>query len=455
MTLLKQAFPTLTVAQLKAKLLNNAKIMMSGKVHIPVSLQGAGRVQVDQSFKSQIVAMPATLSLGEISVSSNKTVSKSVILTNFSDRDIVFTCKSISGKNIVVSLNGSFKVKAKSNLKIDISFTLLRSADEQSSIESDGFIIFQSGDGLEKISLPYLAVLNKVTNILAADFLTMTNSEDDKFGAEVRLTLTNKGQNGGDALIFNLLGTDERKKLTPPFNLSKSATCDLEAAGLRIIEKEVEGVQKKYLQVGVKLFDSLTLWQPCDISLQIDSNHDGIADQELVGIKASYLGGITSEVFSSLLLDATMARSIRQNFELAPKTFKENYIPAVLDGADMKFYDHGSIAVIEADLSKLITDEKGNIAIKLAVSNLEADESADDFLLNHENIWQNINLSENTFAFYDMPEVVTINANDLVRLSMKRGSGEAKLLVLYPNNARAVNDVFNDSQSQLLIEKLQ
>jgi hypothetical protein len=283
----------------------------------------------------------------------------------------------------------------------------------------------------------------------------MTNSEDDKIGAEVRLTLTNKGQNNGDALIFNLLGTDERKILTPPFNLSRSVTCDLEAAGLRIVEKEFEGVQKKYLQVGVKLFDSLTLWQPCDISLQIDSNHDGIADQELVGIKASYLSGITAEVFSSLLLDASIARSIRQKFELEPRSFKENYIPALLDGAEMKFYDHGSIAVIEADLSKLKTDDKGNIGIKLAVSNLEADESADDFLLNHENNWQNINLSENTFAFYDMPEVVTINANDLVRLSMKRGSGETKLLVLYPNNARAVNDVSHDSQSQLLIEKLQ
>lgn len=455
MALLKQAFPELSVAQLKAKVLNSTKIMMKGKVNVPVSLQGSGRVQVEQAFKSQVVAMPATLSLGEVSVSSNKTISKAVTLTNFSDKDIVFTSKALSGKNIKVSLPGSFKVKAKSSLKINISFNLLRAVDEQSSIEADGFVVLQSGDGVEKINLPFLAVLNKVTNIKGSDFLTLTNSQDDKVGAEVRLTLTNKGQNSGDALVFNLLGTDERRVLTPPFNLSKSTTCDLEAAGIRIVDKEVEGVQKKVLQVGVKLFDSLTMWQPCDISLQIDSNHDGVADLELVGIRASYLSGITADIFASLLLDAGAARQIRSEFEAAPKTVKENYVPALLDAGDMKFYDHASVAVIEADISKLVTDNLGNIGIKLAVSNIETDEAADDFLGNHDQTWQKINISENAFAFYDMPEAVTIGANDLEMISMKRGAGAARLLVLYPNNSRAANNTSKDTQSQVLVEKFQ
>jgi subtilisin family serine protease len=457
MTLLKQAFPTLNSAQLKAKLLNNAKIMTSGGTYIPVSLQGAGRVQVEQSYKSQVLAMPATLSLGEVSVASNKTIPKSFIVSNFSDKDLVFTSKVINGKHIIATLPsfGSFKVKAKSSLKIDVSFKLLRSVEDPSSIESDGFIVLQSGDGSEKINLPYLGILNKVTNITGSDFLTMTNSEDDKVGAEVRLTLTNTGKNNGDALIFNMLGADERKVIAPPMNLSKSATCDLEAAGIRVVDKEVEGVQKKYLQVGVKLYDSLTIWQPCDVSLQIDTNNDGTPEHELVGIKASYLSGFTADVFASLLLDATAARKIRKEFELAPLTVKENYGPALIDGGDMKFYDHGSVAVIEADITKLITDKKGNVAVKLAVSNLEADEGSDDFLGDHEKNWQKINISENAFAFYDMPEAVTIPANDLVRLSMKRGAGKARLLVLYPNNARAVNDVFKDAQSQIFVEKFQ
>lgn len=455
MALLKQAFPKLSVAQLKAKVLNTSKIMMKGKVHIPVSLQGAGRVQVDRAFQSQILAMPGTLSLGEVPVSSNKTVSKTITLTNFSENDIVFNSRAMNGKNIKVSLPGSFKVKAKSSRKINISFTLMRANEDQNNIEADGFVILQSGDGSEKINLPFLAVLNKVTNITASEFLTLTDSEDDKFGAEVRLTLTNKGKNDGDALIFNLLGTDERKKVLPPLNLSKSTSCDLEAAGIRVVDRTIDGVDKKILQIGAKLYDALTMWQPCDISLQIDSDSDGIADQELVGTKADYLAGVTADDFASILLDAKMVRDLRLEYEDDVKNVKENYVPAIIDASSMKFYDHSSVVVIEVDISKISTNKKGAIGIKLAVSNLESDENGDDFLADHETNWQKINISENAFAYYDMPETLTINANDLEKLSMRRGAGKSRLLVLYPNNAPAINNVFKDQQSQILVESLQ
>lgn len=455
MTLLKQAFPKLSVAELKAKVLNNSKIMMKGKVHVPVSLQGAGRVQVDQAFKSQILAMPATLSLGEVSVSSNKTVSKTVTITNSSSKDLVFASKTMNSKNIKVSLPGSFKVKANSSQKINISFTLSRANADQNNIEADGFVTLQSGDNSETINLPFLAILNKVTSISGSDFLTLTNSPEDKVGAEVRLTLTNKGKNDGDALVFNLLGTDDRKTVLPPLNLSKSTGCDLEAAGIRVVDKTIDGADKKFLQVGVKLYDSLTMWQPCDISLQIDSNGDGVSDLELVGTKASYLAGVASKEFASLLLDAKAVRDIRKAYEENTKEVKENYLPALLDAEEMKFYDHSDVAVIEADLSKISASKKGSIGIKLAVSNLEADENSDDFLGNHETKWQSINISENAFAFYNMPEVVTVKSDDLEILSMKRGAGSARLLVLYPNNAPAFNEVTKDQQSQILVEKFQ
>jgi minor extracellular serine protease Vpr len=455
MTLLKQAFPKLTVAELKAKVLNNSKILMKGNVHVPVSLQGAGRVQVDQAFKSQVIAMPATLSLGEVSLASNKSIAKVLTLTNYSDKDIVFSSKAMSGKNIKVNVAGSFKVKANSSFKLTVSFNLLRSSEDAANIESDGFITLKSGDGAEVINLPFLALLNKVTNITASDFLTMTNSDTDKLGAQVNLKLSNNGQNSGDALIFNLLGTDDRKVLTPPFNLSRSSTCDLEAAGIRIVDKMVDGASKRVLQVGVKLYDPLTQWQPCDISLQIDSDNDGVADLELLGIKASYVSGITQDIFASLLLDAKAARALRTAFEKSPKTVKENYVSAVLDAGAMKFYDHSDVAVIEADLSKIPTDKNGSIGIKLAVSYLESDENSDDYLANHGEKWQKINISENAFAFYDMPEAITVNVNDQEVVAMRRGAGSARLLVLFPNNAGSVNSTSKDKQSQILVEKLQ
>lgn len=455
MILLKQAFPTLTVAELKAKLLNNAKILMKGSTHVPVSLQGAGRVQVEQAFKSKVLAMPATLSLGEISLVSRKTIPAHVLLTNSSNKDLVFNSKTINGKNIKANLPGSFKVKANSTFKLAISFILERGNADQNNIEADGFIILQAGDGSEKINIPFLAVLNKATSITAGDFLTLTNTKIDQVGAEVRLTLTNESQNDGDALVFNLLGTDERKVVPTPFKLAKSTSCDLEAAGIRVVEKLINGETKKVLQVGVKLYDALTIWQPCDISLQIDSNGDGIADQELVGTRTSYIAGITDDVVASLLLDAKMARDIRKAYEAAIKTETEDYVPALLDAGEMKFYDHSNVAVIEADISKIITEKNGAIGIKLAATNLESDDDYDDFLASHGEKWQKINISENAFAFYNMPEVITVKGHDLEVLAMKRGAGEARLLVLYPHNTPSANDVLKDRQSQILIEKFQ
>lgn len=449
MTLMKQAFPNDSVQMLKARILNTAKILMANGVHVPVSRQGAGRVQVEEAFLSPVVALPATLSLGEVPVASTKTVSKRVTLTNTSDKDILYATKVISSKNIKASLQSALKVKANSTLSFDVSFTLARTDASLNNVEADGFVILTSTTG-SKISLPFLAVLNKVSDIKASDLVTQTESKADAAGSEVKLTLTNSGKSSGDALIFNLLGQDERKTVLNPNNMSANTTCDLEAAGIRIVDKTDKGVTTKVLQIGVKLYDSITFWQPCDISLQIDSNNDGIADQELVGIQANNIAGISVATSMSLLLDAQKAREIRLEYELTPG-FKENYIPALVDARGMTFYNHSNVAVVETDISKIVKGKDGLVGIKLAVTHLEADSKGDDFLANHGEKWQKLNLSEGSLAFYDMPEVVTVKENDLEHVSMKRGLGKMRALVLYPHNTPAS---LKDQQSQILTEKL-
>lgn len=451
MALMRQAFPKAPVQELKARVLNTAKIMMANGVHVPVSRQGAGRVQVEEALKAPVVAMPATLSLGEVPVAGTKSVSKKVTLTNSSDKDVLFSTRAISSKNIKASLQGALKVKAKSSLTFTVSFTLARENAAQNNIEADGFVILTNGEDGSKISLPFLAVLNKVSDIKASDLVTQTDSKVDRNGAEVTLTLTNASKSSGDALIFNLLGTDERKTILNPNNLSASTLCDLEAAGIRILDKTVKGQTTKVLQVGVKLYDAMTFWQPCDISLQIDANNDGVADQELLAIKANYVSGITADIFASLLLDAELARNLRLAYELDPSNTQENYIPALLDAREMKFYNHSNVAVVEADLSKIAKGKAGQVGIKLSMTHLEADSKGDDFLANHGEKWQKINLSENSLAFYEMPEVVTVGGNDLERVSMRRGLGNMRALVLYPHNTPAA---LKDQQSQILTEKM-
>ncbi len=447
MALLKQAHPTESVRELKTRLLNNAKIMMTGGKYIPVARQGAGRVLVEEAFKAKVLAAPATLSLGEVPVASTKAVSKKVTLTNKSDKDVLFATKALKSKNISVSLPSAIKVKANSTATFDVSFTLAREEASANNIEADGFIILQAADGSQKISLPFLAVLNKVSDIKATSLVTQTETALDRSGAEVKLVLENNSKSSGDALIFNLLGTDDRKVVKNPENLSSSTLCDLEAAGIRIVEKE----GKKVLQVGVKLYDALTFWQPCDISLQIDHNADGIADQELLGIKATYIAGITQDVFASILLDAEAARNIRTDYEISPMTNPENYIPAIRAVGEMQYYNHSNVAVIETELAAIVKGKNDKVGIKLAVTHLEADSKGDDFLANHGEKWQSFSLKENSLAFYDMPEVVTVGENNLERLSLKRGLGNMRMLILYPHNSPVS---LKDQQSQIIKDQL-
>lgn len=450
MALLRQAFPTEEVAFLKARLLNNAKILMVGDSHLAVARQGAGRVQVEEAYLSKVVAMPATLSLGEVSVASAKTISKKVTLTNTSDKDVLFTTSVLKSKNINVNVQSSLKVKAKSTLTFNVSFSLKREDATQNNIEADGFLVLKSADGV-KISLPFLAVLNKVSDITASNLVTMTDSTVDKAGSEVKLTLKNTSKSSGDALVFNLLGVDERKTILNPENHSSTTLCDLESVGIRIVDKTTEGVNTKVLQIGVKLYDTMTFWQPCDVSLQIDADNDGITDQELIGIRADYVSGITQEIFASLLLDAKMARNIRAEFEGDTANVKENYVPAIMDSRDMLFYNHSNVAVIETELSKILKGKNGQVGIKVAVTHLEADSKGDDFLASHGEKWQKLNLSENALAFYDMPEVVTVNENDQEEVSMRRGNGNMRALVLFPHNTPTS---LKDRQTQILSEKL-
>jgi minor extracellular serine protease Vpr len=452
MTLLKQAFPNDTVRELKTRLLNNAKIMMTNGVYVPVARQGAGRVQVEEAFNAKVLATPATLSLGEVPVAGTKSIAKKVTLRNTSDKDILFSTRTLKSKNISVSLPSAIKVKAKSSLTFDVTFTLARENANANNIEADGFVILKAAEGGQTINLPFLAILNKVSEIKAGKVTTLTNTATDKIGSAVTLTLENKSKSSGDALIFNLLGTDARKVVKNPENLSASTLCDLEAAGIRIVEKTEGETTKKVLQVGVKLYDALTFWQPCDISLQIDSNADGIADQELIGIKATYIAGITQDVFASVLLDAEAARNIRMSYEISPMTNPENYVPAIMAAGEMKYYNHSNVAVIEADLSAIVKGKNDKVGIKLAVTHLEADSKGDDFLANHGEKWQSFSLKENALAFYDMPEVVTVNENDLEHVTLKRGAGEMRMLVLYPHNSPVG---LKDTQSQILKDELQ
>lgn len=452
MALLKEANPKDSVAVLKAKLLNTAKILKDkeGK-YVDVARQGAGRVQIDRAYSTKAYAIPATLSLGEVPVAGVKRVAKKVTITNTSDSDMVFSTRALFSKNIKVNVAAGFKVKAKSTYVLNASFELQREDKNQNNIEADGFIILTNNQTGETLNLPFLAVLNKVSDIKSSNLITHTNSKADKVGVESTITLINKSASSGDAMIFNLLGKDGKKVVIDTKRASSDSTCDLEAAGIRVVEREENGETLKMLQFGVKLYDSLTDWSPCDVSVQFDNNNDGVADQELVGILSSYISGMGPSVFSSLLFDANIARNIRLNYEGNKAGIEESYLPALQAARPMYFYNHSNVAMVEVELSKILKDKKDTVGIKLALMHLEGNNDYDDFLGDHDKKWQRVNLSEEGLAFYEIPDTVTVNGFDQTTVSMRRGKGEGELLVLYPHNTPAA---LKDKQSQILVEQL-
>ena len=171
------------------------------------------------------------------------------------------------------------------------------------------------------------------------------------------LTLINKGKNKGEALVFNLLGQDERKPIKDRNRLSKSDICDLQAAGYRIVSRNVAGKDLDYLQVGFKLYRPMTTWHHCELNVQIDSNGDDKADQELVGTRNVYVPGFSKipSGFYSILLNANKARKLRADFEKevweGNSKAVQNYQPAFEGLSVMKFYEQSTIGIVEVNFT--------------------------------------------------------------------------------------------------------
>lgn len=270
-----------------------------------------------------------------------------------------------------------------------------------------------------------------------------------------------RGIHAGEALLFNLLGQDQRK--TSPHNdpfLSRA--CDLESVGYRVITKDVEGVKVQMLQVAAKLYEPMTTWNPCQFSVLIDSNGDNVPEQELAGMMLGDLAGLSTAAneaqFVSVLLDAEKTRQIRREFEQSSKDpkneAKEDYTPAVVDISLMTPWNHSTVMVIEANVTNLAVRGTGELALKVA--SLLLDPSAvegDDFLGTAGSGWKKISLKAESQPFFNLPEVVTVKAGSAEVVEFKKGSELGKILALYPKNRTVRSSVQNDAQSQVLKAK--
>lgn len=463
MALLKQAFPDLTSAELKSVLMGHAKtIGDEKKADYLLSRQGAGRVQIDASLAAKVVADHAAISLGEMNIETHKVIRKTISIKNFTKEAQTFKVEFAATEGLsLVTAVGEMTLAAAETKTFDLAFRLDTAKIADSSAELDGLLKLTQ-NGVEAHRIPVLAVVKKISQISSEGLKVQAGSEASSAGAAAEMTLTNSGSQDGVALPFNLLGLDSRKQDVHQ-DIFMSKTCDLQAVGYRLVNKAVDGQKLKVLQIGVKTYDSLTSWNMCEVSVLIDSNGDQVAEQELAAIQLGNVKGLSSPVneqsFASVLFDAPIMRELRAQFEAAalvpakPDAHKveENYAPAVVDMLPLDAFNHSSVMVVEADVTKLARRSEGHLAIKVATIFNDANAvEMDDFLANQAKEWQLISLQDNNQSFMNLPETVIVKAGQTTTVGFDKGQGKGQLLMLYPDNRTIQSDVDSDDQSQIL-----
>ncbi len=442
--LMKQRHPTLNNNDLQSMIMETAKILKNkeGKVY-PLSQQGAGRVQIEQALLANVVTSPASLSLGLVSIEGSKTIRQTLTVKNISD----------AAKNLTLQLSGhkalsmppvTISLAAKSEQTLSLKLTLNAAALTDVTTEVDGFILI-SGDQAEPYKIAFLALAQKVSNIKVESLIVKSTSSSDSAGSVVELKLKNHSQQDGDVLLFNKIDVDARKPLARGVKLSR--TCDVQAAGYRMIGTKV--------QFAIKLYEPVTSWHLCDISILADSDGDQIPEQELAGIVGDHLEGLDKiKDFKSILLNATKAREIRKNYEASLALPKEerkkiDYTSAVIDVGNMITYADSTIAVIEVEKSLLATRPSGELAIKiLTTSQDESNTEADDYV-GKETQWKALDLSDKAAAYLELPAVVKLAGKSSQTVEFTKGQANKGLLVLMPHNPSFLSTLSKDQQLAL------
>ncbi|MEN0057752.1 MAG: S8 family serine peptidase [Bdellovibrio sp.] len=446
MVLLKQKFQFLTEPELRSVLMGQAKVISDrNKNQYPVSRQGAGRVQVEKSLQAKVISIPASLSFGITDLEKQKTMVKELVLKNISDSDVTLQSVWQGSKALQVSVPG-VTLKPGESKKVTVRLTASAAGLTKFREDLDGHLQFKSGEET-LLQIPALLGVRRIAQVKASSARVYATSAADAAGSLTEVELHNEGLNKGSAYLFNLISLDERKKDFYPDPVH-NRHCDLQSAGYRLVERN----GGKFLQVAVKLYEGLTTWNNCEVNMQIDSDGDGVADQELAGLLQADVSGLSGDQFVSVLLDAGKARVLRKQFEedfhKDPAT-KEDYKEAVLGLERFQIFDSGTLAFVETDVTALKISPTGELRVKISTSQSGSElVEVDDYLGNQAEQW--FKLSPVAASFAGIPEVVELKAGESKVISLLKGYGSEELILYAPHNREVRDVLLEDSQSQII-----
>lgn len=461
LALVKQSFKNrdieVSALDLKHVAMGTAKTIGDLAGRYPITRQGSGRVQADVAALSDLIAEEPSVSFGEINVEAKKVVKSTLHIKNVSAEDKAVSIEFAGNEFVQLTHAQSVTLKAGESTPVKLTFTLDATKMKDAYVrEMDGWVLVKA-DGKELYRVPVLAVAHKLSAIISKG-LTVLSSAHDAEDSAVELTLKNESANAGEALLFNLLAKDERKPLASSF---MNADCDLQAVGYRIVEKETEQGVEQFVEFGVKVYKPMTTWNACDVSILVDSDKDGVVEQEILGANTKSIPGETAEIFASTLIDATKAREIRKAFEAKVDAVKsdaaalqalkdqEKYTEALIDRNDLTVYNNSTVVVVKARISQLKLDSKNQLNFKVVVThNEQASVQMDDNLANEKSF--SVSMEALDQAFLGLSETQAVNAGAVSTIELTKGRGAQSLLVLLPQNKVSFSDALNDLQALIL-----
>jgi subtilisin family serine protease len=455
--LLRQRFATAPVSDIKSLIVNTAKpIVDSSHKPYTIARAGAGRVQAFEAATSDLVFPEATLSLGEVLVESQKTLRKTLTVKSLGGaKRLSIEWSSVDG----LELSGPSTVDVAAGASQTLTFDALIKAPQGDAANQllGTNLVFKDETGREVGRVPVLAVAKRVSRIKAKSLEVKATSVADAPGSVASFKLANDGRTSGDALAFNLLAKDERVG-NQGRSSQRIAVCDLQSAGYRTVRRtKDDGQTVELLQIAVKLYTPISNWQLCEVSVQIDGDGDGVADQELLGTHAQTLteNAADAQTFSSILTDAAKLRTLRAAWETsfgqADAPASAGYADAIVDTQSYDFFGHSTVAVVSADVSKLAKNASGELRVKLAVLPYESGTPAgDDYLAGQESRWTSLPLARENMPFVDIPERIALAAGAEETVSLTAGGTRGSLVIYLPHNASNVSLTRTDEQQQVL-----
>jgi hypothetical protein len=329
--------------------------------------------------------------------------------------------------------------------ELKYEFSIAPATDPLAAAELNGILQFTLNNKIVA-QVPVLAIQKSMSQLS----LENVNSSTGKLNFSIK----NSGTTPGLAMVFNLIGKDNRKPEAQESQQWRSRSCDLESAGYRITKRVTPTGDKEFLQVAFKVYTPVTTWNLCELSILIDADGDGNAEQELASVGTGSLQGEGVTGYGAALLDAKKAREMRLEFEQKIQSGKNepvDFSKALVSAGNIAPFEHSTIAVMEADLSKLARGKDGRLHVKVASQHPDTDSiERDDFLGEGLGDWLSISLDAAEQSVINVPDIYAIAPQKTAPITLERGTGKDPVIVYYPFNSLAPRTGDQDFGSDLI-----